>query len=357
MSRRKTAIRTTNAEERLTEARTDARKDRKPRQLDAAAGLLPTLAQWREERGQMDGRELLKLAKSAARLELRGAMYSADDRADVQAAIVARVLGLTCGALPRHDSARVKLGRLCGDAKDFRDAIDSRRERDRIDSETRSLELAESAAGLGIDSTPADHVAIVARSSVRAASLAADAIAAELGLPAETDSAAWRVLYQWARAETGEVCAAELGVTWGAWKVSAGRGAKFLRGFYSAAALLDRLTLGARIGADGIIYSLRDDSREAHSRTRLLADVSTAPHWREGTDAGTRPERPLDRASARAACVVTRCKVRRKRDRERAKGDVRAATAAALGKLAREHAAGARREKSTARHSALAPLA
>src|SRR5581483_1594301 len=235
------------------------------------------LAAWRERHDFMTAAELLKLARSAARLELRGQNYSADDRADVAAAIVAAVLEHTGGAMPRRESDRVKLGRLCGDAKNYRRAIDTRREHDSAEAQRAAAAESLTAAALGhrATATPAEHAAIVARSATLAAERAASAICAELGLPAETDSALWSVLYQWARGATGEVCAAERGVTWGAWKVRQTRGARLMRETFTAAALMSRLTLGAIVAEDGsVTFTLADDSREAHGRTPIMA-----PDW------------------------------------------------------------------------------
>lgn len=334
---RKTAIRITNAEARAEEYKTDARKDAP--MAPNTAGLLPSLAEYRAARGMMEADELLKLCKSAARLELRGAMYSPDDRLDVAADIMAAVMVETRGALPRRASERVKLGRLCGDAKNRRRSIDARRERDRIDAEARASEYALSAAAIGADHTPARHVAIVARAGALAAARAATAVCEELGLPAPEDSPAWTVFYVWTRGASPEVCAAERGATWATFRVRMSRGATFVRKFYGLAELVSRLTLGATLTDDGLVYVTEDASREAHNRTPIMAPDARA------TD------------GAEHEVTVTRCKVRPKRERERAKGDVLAETSAALGRLGRAYALDAerrgRKERAAATESAL----
>lgn len=337
---RKTAIRITNAEARAEEYKTDARKDAPS--APSKAGLLPSLAEMRAARGQMTETDLLKLCKSAARLEMRGAMYSADDRLDVAADIMAAVLTETGGAMPRTDSERVKLGRLCGDAKNRRRSIDARRQRDQLDAETRAAEYALSSAAIGADHTPARHVAIVARAGELAAARAATAVCAELGLDVAEDSPAWTVFYVWTRGASPEVCAAERGATWGTFRVRMTRGAKFVRGFYGVAELVSKLTLGATLTDDGLVYVCEDASREAHNRTPIMA-----PDWR------------ADAKLADDEITTSRCKVRPKRARERAKGDVLAETARALASLGRTYAIDAERrgarERSATRDSALAP--
>lgn len=338
MARRKTVVAHTGAELSLQEARADAKKDR-PRQA-ASRGLLPTLAEWREARNRMTEYELLKLARSAARLELRGAMYSADDRLDVAATIVADVLAANDGATPRRDSAKyASLGAACKRAQTLRRTIDRTREHDAKEARARAVAYAQSPAALGAEHTPAAHVAILAMASERAAERAASAVCSELGLPADCDSPAWCVFYQWARGATGEVCAAERGVTWACWKVRQSRGAKFVRGFYGAAELMGRLSLGATVDAAGeIVFALRDDSREAHGRTPILA-----PDWRETQPAET---------PVRETSLTASEKVHWRRRREHRK-DAAEQVADALARLARAYAQSARRERATARKSAL----
>jgi hypothetical protein len=321
------------AAKRAADARTESLRP------SGGPALLPNLAQMRELRGQLEAAELLKLARSAARLELRGERYSADDRADVAASIVAAVLADTGGAMPRRESPRIKLGRLCGDAKNLRRSIDAARERDQLEAGREAARHALTADALGHSPTPAAHAAIVARSGELAAERAATAICAELGLPADPDTAAWSVLYQWARGATGEVCAAERGATWGAWKVRQTRGAKFLREFYSAAELMARLTLGATVGEDGaIVFALEDDSREAHGRTPIMA-----PDWREHPDTAA----PMLK---RAMSPRERVHWRRRREH---RADTAEQTAAALARLARAYATSSRRERAAARTSDL----
>lgn len=345
---RKTAIRTDNQAERLAEYRGDALKDATPAPETAIdrTGLHRAPEVGRIERGQLEPHEFLKLAMSAARLELRGAMFSADDRQDVAATVMLAVLEETGGALPRADSPRVALGRLCGDVKNARRSIERRRAR----WETEAAELAAVQAlapdALGADASPAKHVAIVQRSGAKLAERAALSIMAELNLPADVDSAAFTVLYVWTRGLSPEQCAAERGVSFGAWRVRQTRGAKFIREFYGAAELTSKLTLGASTGADGTVtYVLEDRSRSAHSRTRMLADLKDAPHWRER---GAETEVTKSKLSA-----AERVHWRKRRAH---RTDTLEATGAALTALARAHAQTARgAERSAARTSAVRP--
>lgn len=326
-SNRKSAIHITSAEIAAAEHRQDERRDNRPDPTTLRSNLLPSLASWRAARNCLTADELLKLCRAAARLELRGTDYSADDRADVAADIMRVVLIDTGGALPRMDSQRIDLTRLCGDAKNRRASIDAMRERDRRHAEdTANRQALEPSAMLPADrgETKAKHVHIVAKSSRLAGERAADSVCRDLSLPVDQDSPAWLVLYQWARDISGTEAADERGIDRDTYHVKAGRGRAFVTRFYTATELAARLTLGAAyvvpdeyetmteyldstVPADReLLICTRDLSREAHGRTPFLTDVAHAPHWREGTSAGHAPERASTAAEARALCETWR---------------------------------------------------
>lgn len=352
---RKSAIHVTNADVAAAEYRRDARTDRQTHATPAPIGLM-SMSEWRERRGQLplavkrpDGTlnrsedSLLKRATDAARLELRGASYSPDDRADVAAQIVADVLTETDGAPPRRDSRRVTLTALCDRAKTARRSIERQRARDDAKAQTDAERYALSADALGIDFTPAEHAAIVARSSAAAAERAALAGMRLIGLEPDAQSPIFTLFYVWARGASPEVCAAERGVSHGAWRVRQSRGAKLLRSAYSAAELLSLVTLGSRKVGGTTVYVMADDSREAHGRTRMLA-----PDWR-------------DRADTYPAEVVTAKLAREDRvhhmtaRKRRGSADVQAReTADALARLGRALAGQGRRERPAAKRSTLA---
>lgn len=428
MARRRTTI----AKDRATLNREDAKRDAKrdaPRR--SPSGLLPSIEAQREQRECVSAEDLWLTCRKASRVALRGTMYSPDDREDCAAKLVADVLasaaeaveprrrGATgspaevlayidytlrlwpsseAGLLPRRDSRLVFLPRLIDSAKHYRESIDRVRTRDRMQAEDRAAQEATTPAALGITETPAKHARIVGRSGALEARQAAVTMCRDLRLdqvssgrswrPATdaelADTGVWRVFYQWSRERSGEVCAAECGISYGTWRTSVHRGAEFVQRFYSAAELARKLTLGATdretvgsvgvedyrvvVGRTGEVHAypmdygsvetrlaeyLRivtdDRSREAHTHTPLLASVPTAEHWRE-----PHYDRPADRDAARALCDCRRVNVRPKRERERAKGDTLQHEADSLQTLARLYAKSQRRERTAARRSALA---
>jgi hypothetical protein len=314
---RKTAIRITNAELRAEEFKADARKDIVPvvRTGDIKSGL-PTLADFRADRnmlpagvlrpdGTLDMRadSLLRRANSAASLELRGANYSTEDRADVAATIVADVLALAGGlklapenARPSTDknsgisadSPKVTLTALCDRAKTLRRSIDRQRQHDcageKVAREKRALQPA--ALGIKPDDTTAKHAAILGRASVAVARRATDSVFRDLFKLADDGEVdrgkpSWATLYQWVRGETAEVCAAENGVELSAWKMRANRGGKTIRETWTSAELAARLTLGAT-DKQVIGTTLPDEyvcagADSAHAYTDLHGDVVHGP--------------------------------------------------------------------------------
>lgn len=355
---RKTAVHTTNAELAAAEHRADERTDRQVNATPMPTGLM-SLAEWRERRGLLplavkrdDGTlnrsadSLLNRATNAARLELRGASFSPDDRADVAAAIMADVLTETGGSAPRADSPRVTLTALCDRAKTLRRSLERQRARDDADAQAAAARYALTADALGIDQTPAEHVAIVGRSSVAAAERAAlaamDAIGLDTGGENVTDTPVFALFYVMARGESPEVCAAERGVSHGAWRVRQSRGAKLIHATYSASEVLARLTLGARMIDGQPVYVTRDDSREAGSRTRMLA-----PDWRDRADT-----LPCDVTSGRLSRAERVHHMTARKRRGSAETQARE-TAAALARIGRA-LSGDRRERPAAATSTLA---
>jgi hypothetical protein len=342
-----------DAADAARQARHDA-ADARRATLAANGTLLPTLAEIRERRNLMPAESVLSVARSAARLEMRGANYSREDREDVAAEIMRRLYLDTGGAAPRADSPRVTLTSFCGTARNLRDSLDRQRARDAADAAREAQERAQTPDALGV--TVARAVADMARVSERGACSAVDAVLAKLGVTAETDDAVWLTLYQWVTGETAARVAErrELGAKLAEKRIATG--AKFLRDFYSVAELGALLALGARDGAP-IVLVTADDSREAHGRTPIMAQTP-----REGTDAGERAERPETAERAREVCKLgklTREERAHWRHWRARRPERDAETAAALRRLARAHAIGSRgrRERAISAQSDLARAA
>jgi hypothetical protein len=366
VSTRKTAVHTTNADQRAAEFGADERRDRIAEVKARGAHprtLLPSLAQWREERAFMSWQELWDVTRAAARLEMRGEMYSADDRLDCAASIVRELLVETGAAddrctMPRRDSRRVTLTALRDRAKTMRRSLERQREHDAENARRAAEEYALTADALGVG-TVADDTAEVARID---AERATDAVCAKLGLTASQDSPVWLTLYQWAANATAETVAEDRALAVENVRTRIKKGAKVLRSRHGLAHIAGTLTLGAKVArtplkrsgipAGTILLTLEDRSREAHSRTPLLAQ-----DWREGTAAGSRPERPADASTARAECIVTQMSKGQKvhwRHRREHRADRAAQTAASLASIGREYARTARRERTAASTSDIA---
>jgi hypothetical protein len=258
-----------------------------------AASLL-TLAQLRAKRGALTEHELMHRCKDAARLELRGAMFSPDDRLDVAAQIMADGLAATGGSLPSATDPQHSLNAYCYRVKNYRRSIESARERDNLAAQAEQDRQAWS-----IDALTPSYVQEPEVCSPRTATEAADLAAWRLSQA--PDSVAdgrrytnlWRYLYGTARDVAGPIIACELGLSPNAYDRACSRARVELRRRYPSA--IDLLTALLDLGAE----VRTDASRPAHERTHLLAH-----QWREGTDAGTWPTRPIDVAAARAVCEV-----------------------------------------------------
>ena len=260
---------------------------------------LLTLTQLRERRSAMSETDLLRRCKDAARLELRGAMYSPDDRLDVAADIMASVLTDTKGSTPSADDRRFSLAVLCGKAKNARRSIDRDRQRDTLAAEEREIENAWSLDAL----IPGYTVPEPAITMTDAAELADDLID-RLILPDSEDI--FRLFYGYARELPGPVVADELDISPNSYDVSCSRARGHVReAFPTAADFLAALvgnttqTIDPMTGELVWRYVLTDASREAHDRTHILAE-----DWRDGTDGGSWPTRPETREHARALCEI-----------------------------------------------------
>lgn len=270
---------------------------------------LLTLSQLREIRGAMSGEDLLRRCRDAARLEMRGAMFSTDDRLDCAAHIMADGLTETGGALPNATDARHSLGSYCKRAQTVRRSVLRERER-----KTLAAQLEADRAAWTVDALTPDYVHEPLISTPQTAAAMADRLCHRLAQAPHSvcDGKAyanvWRLLYGYARDLPGAVVAHEIDLSPNAYDVACNRARSSIRKRYPQAIDWMRALIGEPIptvdhmsGEPVWRYVLTDASREAHSRTHLLA-----ADWREGTDGGSWPTRPTDADAARAVCTVTR---------------------------------------------------
>lgn len=277
---RKTAIRITGAEVAAQEYRTDARRDGAP-----APAPMSTMQVLRQARDVMTEEELLRIGRSAARLELRGENWSAEDRADCAAEIVFQILAERDGCPPSRANPDMALGHGCHIAKNWRAAQLRRRAAEDRARESEEDRLAQSGAGmlevLEREQLPADYRAAGAEQGIdeahRAAADAIERLELTAGGPVHS------VFYAWARGETSHVCAAENGLSLEAWEKRTTRGKALIR-----AAFPDYGTL---------VEALTEDLPTIYRRHHV--------EWpsREGTDAGRTPAKPDSREDAREACL------------------------------------------------------
>ncbi len=259
---------------------------------------LLTLAQLRFQRGAMTERELMHRCRDAARLELRGKMFSPDDRLDVASQIMVDGLTATGGAPPRADDPKHSLGSYCKRAQTCRRSLERQRDRDNLAAQTRQDQHAWSADAIVPDVLPESptegesmHVAID--------------ICRRLQLDDAT-SPVVTLFYGFARDLPGVVVASELGISPNAYDVACCRARTTIRELYPTATdLLAALVGGTTTVIDPMTHEVvvrfckQDDSRPAHDRTHILAVAA-----REGTDAGSWPERPETALAAREVCTV-----------------------------------------------------
>lgn len=264
---------------------------------------LLTLKDLREKREQMTERELWQRCKDAARLELRGAMYSPDDRQDVAAQIMADGLTLTFGAPPKRDDGKHSLSAYCQRAKTIRRSIERQRARDLAATESE-----QDAAALSLDALMPDEQPIREVTADEAMTAAKEACR-RLGLTAgrlPKISPVLALFYGYARDLPGATIAHELEMTPNGYDVACCRARSLVRAAYpSATDFLEALcgspvwTIDTMTGEPILRFALRDDSAEAHDRTHALS-----VEWRTGTDGGSWPTRPETTEAARAACQV-----------------------------------------------------
>lgn len=390
---RKTAIRVTNSAEiaeREGIENLGAREVAADARRDVVADAKPSTAELlRRARNRSTDAEraagLLRRCQDAASLEMRGDGFSPDDRADLAAELMARVCADFPHGLPELDDRTVSLTVLCGRAANYRTAVQSQRARNH---ERFLLDRAERAASA--DSVAAEKV----REDAETAAIEAPGIAARearricLALKLDPTGPSFAPIYQWMRDAPGPQCADECGYSAGSWRIRVSNGGKLIRALHADAADM----LAAILPGDATIIDYREADgtralmRFAHSDLSREADGhgetytgrklrEKAGEWREGTDAGDRPVRPINADAAREACKVTQRapdKLAGKRaERARTGGrkmvsngrsrravtlqarSEQQARADALRTIGREHSRTARRERAAAIKSAI----
>lgn len=238
---------------------------------------LMSITELRELRDMMTHEELWSICRDAATYAVR-APYTTTDRDDCGADVYGDIVTVCHGAMPRRDSELVLWTAVRNRAMNWRRAEDARRERDAMMSgaDSTSDERPEDSA------PPAAYLAAgAAQDAGRARTAAAEACRA-LSVPpyiGEHPSGAFLLMYQWARDVDGATAAAELEMTHAAYRQRTSRAAREVRGSYSLDELVSRL-MGAPVVTESgeVLFALRDDSREAHGHTPLLArDPRTRP--------------------------------------------------------------------------------
>lgn len=285
---RKTAIRITNAELGAEEYRREVARD-----VHVEGPRLSTYQLLRQAREMMTESELLALAKSAARLELRGAEWSAEDRADCASETVWHILTDCDGSAPPRGSMKGSLTHACHVAKNWRTSKLRQRAADKRAQEAAEDRLSVSGSAmweaLEMADIPDGYAAARQAQVIEEAHRVAEDATQRLELT--TGGPVHAVFYQWARDESAAVCADENGVSAEAWQKRVERGQALIRAaFPSFGDLLDAIR----------------DSEPITLYRRGRIDWPT----REGTDGGTWPQRPEDATEAREACTMRhRCPV------------------------------------------------
>ena len=260
---------------------------------------LLTLAQLRFMRGAMTERELMHRCKDAARLEMRGNMFSPDDRLDCASKIMLDGLETTNGAPPRGDDPKHSLGAYCKRAQTYRRSVERQRDRD------QGQTIAEQDATAWSSDALIPDTVLEQRTEAESMHVAVD-ISRRLGLNASA-TPILTLFYGFARDLPSAVVALELGLSPNAYDVQCCRARAAIREQYPTAAdLLAALVgptspvLDPMTGEIVLRFCKHDDSQPAHDRTHLLA---VEP--REGTDAGNWPQRPENRSQADAVCTMS----------------------------------------------------
>lgn len=287
--------------------------------MSSVQGSLLRPSDIRRLRQSMTERELLARCRDAARLELRGARYSREDREDVAAQILAEGLAATHGVLPSKNDRTHSLTAYCGKAKNRRRSIDAERSRDEQAAVDAADDAAQSVWALAADFVPAPEPT----STLEAAEMA-DEAQRRLLMADRDDTDIWTLLYRMVRDLPTAQIANDLDVSPNAIDLRTARGRRKLRAAYPDAAELLADLVGDPIaalieGEPTLIFSREDRSTEAttHGKTwggKALRDQSG--RWREGTDAGRWPERPADSDAANAACTLRRLPGGRRKHRD-----------------------------------------
>lgn len=260
---------------------------------------LLTLAQLRFMRGAMTERELLNRCKDAARLEMRGRMFSPDDRLDCASKIMLDGLETTNGAPPRGDDPKHSLGSYCKRAQTFRRSIERQRDRDNGATVSEQDAFAWSSDAIIPDIMP-EHT-----TEAQSMHTSID-ICRRLKLD-PSSSPVVTLFYGFARDLPSAVVALELGLSPNAYDVQCCRARTAIREQYPTAADLLAALVGPTspacdpmTGEVVLRFVRQDHSKPAHERTHCLA---VDP--RDGTDAGNWPTRPENAEQADAVCRVS----------------------------------------------------
>lgn len=268
---------------------------------------LLTLAQLREMRGAMTETDLMRRCRDAARLEMRGAMFSPDDRLDCASRIMLDGLAETAGSLPSATDPRHSLGAYCKRAQTVRRSLQRERERDNLAADLDADRAAWSADALVPEYVPEPLIS-TPQTAVEAADMLCHRLSAAPYSVCDGRGYGnvWRLLYGYARDLPGAVVAHELQLSPNAYDVACNRARSLIRKRYPHAIDWVRALIGEptqvvdpMTGEPVWRYVLTDASREAHDRTHLLA-----ADWREGTDNGRHAPRATDAQAAREVCEV-----------------------------------------------------
>lgn len=259
---------------------------------------LPSIAEMRERRGQLNEHQLWYRCQSAARLEMRGQRYSSDDRQDCAAQIMADGIAALNGSMPTERDVRHSLGSYCKRAQTVRRSLDRSRDRDILAAEQEQDTAAWSLDALTPATMP--NAEVSASDALKAAETACRRLGFPAGGPILT------LIYGYARDLPSAVVAHELQMTPNAYDVACCRGRETVRLTYPTAEEFLTALCGEPVwsidpmsGEPILTFALIDQSKGAHDRTHALAQ-----DWRDGTCNGKWPVRPENASQARSACEV-----------------------------------------------------
>lgn len=281
---------------------------------------LLTLSDLRRQRLHLTERDLLRRCRDAARLELRGKMWSPDDREDAAAAIMLDVLARTHGAPPISTDPRYSLGSMCKRVQTWRRSAERQRNRD-----LQHILAIEDASAWTQDAMM-PYIADEEETTEADARMVATHACRKLGFSDRSNTPIWTLIYGYTRDVVGPICAAELEISANAYDVRCLRAKALIRAVYpDARSLLTRL-VGAPIAAldpmtseEILRFAIGDHTSEAHGHTQAMAQP-----WREGTDNGRSPARAESADHARSMCNVAHQRpapARAERNRKRAHKD------------------------------------